>query len=373
VGDSFLVTTANLGKVYRLGTHPAATGSYESEVRDAGNIAGWGQIRWRAALPEGTALDLYTRSGNSARPDSTWSDWSAAYKNSNGESIQSPPARYMQWKAVFHAAGNQSPVLQEVTLAYLPRNRAPELTEVRAVLRNDRPAQSGGSGPGSSATGTSAGAASRTFSGVSATARANSSRGVDISWLASDPDQDDLVYALYFRGEGETEWKLVQDDLQQNYFQLSPGALPDGTYRLRVVASDGNQNPVPTALSAERVSAPFIMDATPPQVEVLSESRAGAGATVQFRASDGASALTRGEYALDAANLQLVLSDDGIVDSQRETFTVRLPLVDGQEHLLTLRVYDFAGNMGVAKTVLPALATQGVPGSRDAGVVGSAP
>jgi hypothetical protein len=343
-------------------------------VRDAGNIAGWGQIRWRAALPEGTWLELYTRSGNSARPDSTWSDWSAAYKRSGGEPIESPAARYMQWKAIFHAAGTESPMLQEVTLAYLPRNRAPELTEVRVALRSDRPSQSGGSGPGgSTGAAASAGGASRTFSGVSAAARANAARGADISWLASDPDQDELTYALYFRGEGEAEWKLMQDNLPQNYFQLSSGALPDGTYRLRVVASDAEQNPAAAAMSAERVSAPFVMDATPPQVEVLSASRTGSGATVRFRASDGASALTRAEYALDASDLRLLQSDDGIVDAQLETFTVQLPSVDGQEHLLTLRVYDFTGNMGIAKAVLPAQANQGATRLGNAGIGGNAP
>jgi len=140
-----------------------------------------------------------------------------------------------------------------------------------------------------------------------------------------------------------------------------------------VVASDAGQNPAATAMSAERVSAPFVMDATPPQVEVLSASRNGSGATVRFRASDSASALTRGEYALDASDLQLVLSDDGIVDSQQETFTVQLPTVDRQEHLLTLRVYDFTGNMGVAKAVLPALAIQGASRPGSAGVGGTAP
>ncbi|MBI3933934.1 MAG: hypothetical protein HY316_04525 [Acidobacteria bacterium] len=360
MGDFVLVTTANLGKVYRMGTQPAATGSFESEIRDAGNIAGWGQLRWRADLPAGTSVELFTRTGNSAKPDSTWSEWSAAYQNGDGELVRSPAARYAQWKAVFHSAGNQSPVLHEVTLAYLPRNRAPEITEIKAMPRSDRatPAvtvSSAGAGSGGGAT------ASRAFSGVTSASRQNPQRGVDISWLGSDPDQDDLTYTLYFRGEGETEWKLLQDDLIQNYFQLNPDSLPDGKYRLQVVASDGGQNPAATAKTTDRISSPFVVDYTPPVVEVLNVARSGTGATVKFRAADAASGLTRAEYALDAQPLEPIFSDDGIVDSSEEAFTIQISLADPQEHLLTLRVYDVARNVGVAKAVLPA---SGQPAAR---------
>jgi hypothetical protein len=46
-----------------------------------------------------------------------------------------------------------------------------------------------------------------------------------------------------------------------------------------------------------------------------------------------------------------LLSDDGIIDSQGESFTVVVNKLDGHEHLLTLRVYDAAGNMGVGKAL----------------------
>jgi hypothetical protein len=357
MGGYVLLTTANLGKVFKLGTQPAATGTFESDVRDAGNTAGWGQIRWKADMPQGTSLELFTRTGNSARPDSTWSEWSPAYKNAGGEPIQSPAARYAQWKAVFRSSGNQSPALREVTLAYLSRNRAPEITEVKATPRADRPGPSPQAGSGA---GQGNAAANRAFSGIASAARSSPQRGVDVSWLANDPDSDDLSYTVYFRGEGEVEWKLLQENMRQNYLQLNPDALPDGTYRLRVVASDGEQNPVATARTAERVSAPFLVDYTAPVVELVSVMRSGPGSigqlppgTVVFRASDASSGLTRAEYALDAEPLQPIFSDDGIVDARQESFTIRVGPTDGQEHLLTIRVYDSAGNVGVGKAVLP--------------------
>ncbi|MCZ6751419.1 MAG: WD40 repeat domain-containing protein [Acidobacteria bacterium] len=353
--DFILATTANLGKVFRLGTKPAATGSYESEVRDAGSIASWGRISWSAELPPGSSLELLTRSGNSSRPDSTWSGWSEPYRQEEGEQISSPSARYMQWKAVFRAAAESAPVLSEVILAYLPQNRAPVLTEVKVTPR-------GSSAPSRTTSGNLAAARSiqNLTSGRAASSPSTSSRrasgqqGLNMTWLANDPDRDELAYELYFRGEGETAWKPLAKDLKQNYFQLQKDALPDGKYRLKVKASDAGVNPQRLAKTAERISSPFLVDSTPPHVQVQQTSRTGHSAIAQFSALDQASVLTRAEYAVDAKPPRPLFSGDGIVDSKQETFTVEIDDMADGEHLITLRVYDSAGNVGVGKALLPA-------------------
>jgi hypothetical protein len=354
-GDFVLVTTANVGKVFRLGTRPAASGFFESEVRDAGSIAGWGQIRWAGDLPSGTALELFTRSGNSSRPDSTWSEWSSAYQQAGGEQISSPAARYVQWKAVLRSAADRSPVLREVIVAYLPRNRSPEISEIRVAPRAER----GGGGGGNVVVNTGGGgAAQRGFAGA-ATPRPQPPRGMDIRWAASDPDQDELTYAIYFRGEEESEWKLLQQEVRGNLFALESDVLPDGRYRVRVVASDSASNPGQTARTAERISAPFLVDGTPPLVETVQTTRARDSATARFRVRDAASVLTRADYAVDADPLKPLLSEDSIVDSNDETFAVTASPLDGREHLLTIRVYDAAGNVGVGKAVWPASGNAG--------------
>ena len=348
LGNSVLVTTANLGKAFRLGRQPAAEGTYESEVRDTGSVSSWGKIRWTAELPPGTSVELYTRTGNSRRPDATWSDWSAAYREAAGVLLQSPAAQYVQWKAVLRSSQNRSPVLREVTLAYLPRNRAPLMTEVKVTPRGER------GSPGAPTVGlitsplVTSSATGRTGA---ASSRAALPRGTDISWLATDPDEDELTYALYFRGEGEAEWKLLEEDLKQNYFQLESSSLPDGRYRLKVVASDATVNPPALTKNDEVVSAPFLVDSIPPQVEAQQTKSENLAATTRFRAWDQTSVLTRAEFAVDAEPLRPLLSDDGIVDSPEETFTVAVQKADPGEHMLTLRVYDSAGNVGVAKSV----------------------
>jgi len=122
---SVLVATGDMGRIYRLGEGPGAAGSYESPVHDAGTAARWGSLSWRAETAPSTALVFRTRSGNSSKPDKTWSDWSDPLHDAAASAIVSPNARYIQWKMEMTGAGGATPILDDVTLAYLPRNSPP--------------------------------------------------------------------------------------------------------------------------------------------------------------------------------------------------------------------------------------------------------
>src|SRR5262249_47567420 len=131
-GADVFAATSNQGKLIRFGAAARKEGSYESPVRDAKLVASWGRIWWRGTGP----IELQTRSGNSERPDTTWSDWSAAYNDAGGSQVASPKARFIQWRAVLRAAarsGATEPRLEDVSLAYLPRNVAPEVLAVNVL------------------------------------------------------------------------------------------------------------------------------------------------------------------------------------------------------------------------------------------------
>jgi sugar lactone lactonase YvrE len=66
-------STSNPGKVLRLSQMRADRGTYTSDVRDAQTIATWGAIRWQAGVPQGTRVEISTRSGNTRPPEETWS------------------------------------------------------------------------------------------------------------------------------------------------------------------------------------------------------------------------------------------------------------------------------------------------------------
>ncbi|HTT61094.1 MAG TPA: hypothetical protein VMG35_04605, partial [Bryobacteraceae bacterium] len=132
---SVLVATGDMGRIYRLGEGPGASGYYESPVHDAGTAARWGSLSWRAEMAPATTLDFRTRSGNSSKPDKTWSDWSEPLRDPSASGIASPNARYIQWKAEFSGAGGVTPILDNVTLAYLPQNSPPIVRGINVTLQ----------------------------------------------------------------------------------------------------------------------------------------------------------------------------------------------------------------------------------------------
>ena len=178
------------------------------------------------------------------------------------------------------------------------------------------------------------------------------SQQINISWQGEDPDGDRLVYSLWFRGEGEHEWKLLKANTHESAFSVDGDALADGKYFFRVVASDREVNPPGVAREAELVSSPVLIDNTPPVVTAGLPRRTANGVEVEFEAADAASPLRRCEYSLDAGVWTPLESLDGVIDSQREKFVVRLDQLPPGEHVLVLRALDSANNAGLAKVVL---------------------
>ena len=76
----------------------------------------WGSLQWRAVVPDGASLKIHTRSGNTKKPDKSWSDWSKAHTLADGEAIQSPRARYLQYKGVFSTTNQNSASLEQLSV-----------------------------------------------------------------------------------------------------------------------------------------------------------------------------------------------------------------------------------------------------------------
>jgi hypothetical protein len=356
---SILAATGDMGRIFRLGEGPGASGSYEAPVHDSGTASRWGSISWRADLPAGCALAFRTRTGNSVRPDRTWSEWSEPLANAAGSRIGSPNARYIQWKAEMAGAKGLTPVLDSVTVAYLPQNSPPVVRSINVVTTSNPAAQGAkASSAGSSsaysvtvsdtpdsASSTSAGTPTQTL------ARASNDQ-ITVVWQAEDPDGDRLLYDVYFRGDDEAQWKLLKSAMHENSLTFDADVFADGKYFFRVVASDREANPPASAREAQLTSSPVMIDNTPPTVRVTTARRTGATARVEFEAVDAASPLRRCEYSLDAGNWIPVEAADGVIDSLRESFTLDLSGLAAGERLVVLRAVDSAGNTGLAKVVL---------------------
>jgi hypothetical protein len=175
---------------------------------------------------------------------------------------------------------------------------------------------------------------------------------ITVTWVAEDPDGDRLIYSIYFRGDDETQWKMLRTGFRENSLTFDADVLADGKYYFRVVASDREANPPASARETTLVSAPVMIDNTPPVVTVGEAKRSGASAHVELEAVDAASALRRCEYSLDANGWVPMDAADGVIDSLREKFTLDLTGLAPGEHLLVIRAADSAGNTGTAKVVL---------------------
>lgn len=354
-GQDVYVATSNIAKLIRLASTPGHEGSYESPVKDAKFISRWGVLAWRGEVPAGAKVEFFSRSGNTDRPDQTWTDWAGPYTDPQGSQVESTPARYFQWKAVFRGSDSASPVLDDVTVSYLNQNVAPEIRSLNVSTGGERSGPTGTTPspnitPGASITMTAG--SSSTFGASSPGAGMGAKTPVTLSWQADDPNGDQLVYSLYVKAEDEREWHRLKDELHQTSFTLEANSLPDGNYVARLVASDEESNPPAVARKTELVSAPFWIDNTPPAVRVLKQAVTGRSAEVQFQAEDAMSPLRAAETAADEKDWKAVNSDDGIVDSRTETFTVRLENLEPGEHIIALRAYDTAGNAGLGKAVI---------------------
>jgi hypothetical protein len=346
-GGALYAATSNLGKVFLLGPGPEAEGTYESDVFDAKIFSRWGRAEFRGA----GNVDLYARSGNVDNPDRNWSPWKKIDLSKNLETGV-PPARYAQWKAVLHA-GTAAPGVDSVTLNYLPKNAAPEVDDVTVqvgVKYQAMPKMPGNIGSDSGAS-----------SGIhfeSPTPSSHDRDSIGVKWSAHDDNDDQLIYSLYYRGDGEARWLLLKDNLTDKAYSFDASLLPDGGYIVKVVASDAPSHSPGEALTASKESRRFEVDTTPPRIENLAASLDGSQLHVSFRAADGFSPVKRAEYSVDAGEWKYVEPVGQLSDARTENYDFKVtPEIakDGgasSEHVVVVRVYDRYDNMGAAKTLV---------------------
>jgi sugar lactone lactonase YvrE len=353
---SILAATGNMGRIFRLGDTAGPSGSYEAPVHDAGVSSRWGSLSWRAELPTGCQIVFRTRSGNSAKPDRTWSEWSGPLTDARGSRIASPNARYIQWKMELAGAAGATPVIDSVSLSYLPQNSPPVLKGINVVMQAvalNAAARQPGASSSSAYTVTVSDAPDTISSGTpTVTLPRAFSQQITIAWQADDADGDRLVYNIYFRGEGEMQWKILKAAMHENSLTFDADVLADGKYYFRVIASDRESNPPSSAREAILDSAPVLIDNTPPVVTIGAFHYANGAAHIEWEAVDRGSPLRRCEYSLDAGDWVPVEAADGVIDSLREKFTLDLANLKPGEHMITVRAADSANNTGVAKVVL---------------------
>jgi len=346
------VGTSNLGKIFVLGGRPDADGTYESDVFDAKIFSRWGRMEARGS----GNFELFVRSGNVDNPDRNWSAWKKV-DFAKGAELDVPPARFVQWRAVLHP-GNSSPLVQSVSVNYLPKNVAPEIEEI--VVQPGARFNPMPHNPVDTVTLALGGATPPPRFDPQPTAVKDRDQ-IAVRWSAHDDNDDDLVYSLYYRGDGETRWKLLKDNITDKFYSFDAALLPDGGYTIEVVASDAPSHSPEETLSSSKESSRFEVDSTPPQVQSLNAAAEGDTMHITFRAVDGFSSIKHAEYSVDAGEWQYVEPVGALSDNRVENYDFSIPLPkaktsgtdgDSSEHVVVVRVYDRFDNMGAAKTVV---------------------
>ena len=171
-------------------------------------------------------------------------------------------------------------------------------------------------------------------------------------WKADDDNDDDLQYDVLYRREGETTWKPLKRGLSDPIFVWDTTSVPNGTYVVKVVASDAPSNPPGTALTGERESRSFDIDNAPPIIKVTAVRRDGQRTVVEFTVTDDQSAVQRVEYSLDADRWRPIHPKDGIADSRVEDFELTLD-GDATDRAVILRAMDAMSNVATARAEAP--------------------
>lgn len=331
-------------------------GEYLSPVLDARTLASWGRIVWEGSVPQGAVVQFQTRSGNTAEPNPTWNDWSPPYQKME-EAVLSPRARYLQFRAQLKIqSGKAAPSVARTRIYYAQSNLKPEILSLEWLGPNEvylePPIQS------EVIWGLDQNADHRPAQPdemrIALAAKKTVRKGYQtVVWEAKDENEDVLAFSLRLKQDGESSWRLLKDGWTESLFTFDTTAFPDGTYLLKLEASDAPSNPAGSELRAERTSLPLVIDNSLPVIKNFTAVRdkSRGGLSVSFLAEDAFSPIEEVEVMVRPRGWGIVFPLDGICDSKQESFAFVLPLAPDADNLVVVRVKDAYGNIGVIRQV----------------------
>ena len=374
--DGFYLGASNGGKILRLNNNdPQAESSFASSVFDAGFFSQFGKPEAESA--SGDRYELFARTGNIENPVRGWGDWQRVGKDAANKLAS---GRFLQWKVVLHKDAGH---LDSVGFHYLPVNVAPVVDEI-VVATGARVNAQAQQQPGPQQIQINfPSAQNNSFINLlpdgpnGPLAAYKDKSAVTARWAAHDDNGDELAFKVYCKGEGEADWLLLKDRTRERFTSFDAIHLPDGIYRLRVVASDQPSHVEGEAKFGDRISDRFVIDTTPPAIsgmtaQMVGTKQVGMKIHVALAANDAMSTIDRAEYSVDAGRWLYLEPVGKLSDAKDERYdvTVNVPTPDAsmdspdddesgsgqaeksKEHVVTVRVYDHYGNVTAAKAVV---------------------
>ncbi|MBI4025572.1 MAG: hypothetical protein HY360_11375 [Verrucomicrobia bacterium] len=359
--EGWLAATSNDGALWTLLLSPGRKGTFESKTFDARATARWGILDSKIATGSGKVAFL-TRSGNTAKPDKTWSDWIAVDQDHR---VKSPLARFLQYKVALEAgvrSVSSAPFVDSVTLYYQTKNQSPKINRITVFPSNvelvkmpkmDMPlppinpsfgsvAPARGFKPAGSDGGEDPYAAMARTPILQQVKKLGSR---SLSWQAGDPNGDELRYDVLYRAAGTAEWKPLGRDIRDQFFSWDAATWPDGEYYAKVIATDLPSNREDEARTDEWTSDAFTVDNTAPTIEVDASVEAVKKEALTVVIRDTTSIVDEAEFSLDGEPWRPLLPVGGIYDARNNTFAIPVAKLQAGQHHVVIRASDSANNV----------------------------
>ena len=310
--DKVYLGTANPAKLIELSTEYANQGDYISDPIDAQQPSQWGKLQLDADVPEGCTILLSTRSGNVKDPnDPTFSAWTEPIEVTGPTQIDSPTARYCQYKLTLKTTDeSQTPIVREIAVPHVIPNLPPKITDIKTSLIKDKEPHQ-----------------------------------MVVDFATNDKNDDTLCYTVEIRKLGRQTWIKLTDDLFENSYKLNTLTIEDGEYEIRVTADDKRSNTPTTKLTATRISDPFIVDNSAPEIVTQQLIIHENVATLKLGISDWLTIIGNVSYTIDGNEEWIsTIPDDLVYDTTNEDFTIITDSLDFGQHILAVRMKDDIGN-----------------------------
>ena len=354
-GEALYAFSSNPARVYRLEPVSAGGGSFTSTVLDAEQVVSWGRLDAREAGGGPVAADLKveTRSGNTARPDMTWSTFTAL--EANGK-IASPTARYLQYRVSWPDKAGESSTLRAVRAFYRMQNRAPYIRRINIVPVGLKLVTGNTPRRNYDIKNLTESPDLRKFM-RSPEARQQlvterEEGALTAGWDASDPNGDRLRFRVELKGgPGASDWITLSDDQADPIYTLNLNGMDEGYYKLRVTASDAADNLPGRERSFSRVSDPILVDLTPPEIKMEILEAPPGGARLRFEASDRIGVIALAGYRLNGGEAVRVLPEDELHDESRERFILDFEGLEPGSHSLVFEATDENNNVANRQVV----------------------
>ncbi len=329
-----IVGTSNSGQLLKRTDGYSREGRYVSRVYDAGYLSSWGRVTKETREPKGTSITIQLRVGNTEEPGESWTEW----RNIEEDEGQLPLSRFGQLRAVMSTTRTEvTPELLTMTAYYRQCNRRPDVRSLS--IDGADSGDKSGRGKGKSRNGQE---------------RKTKLTRV-IRWKATDPNDDPLVYDLYYRGLYEENWKEIEEDIKgRNRAKWDTQRVPDGKYLLRLVVTDRMARARAKALTDSEITAPFLVDNTRPRVVSLKSKKTPEGNKyiIEGKAKDESSVIEKISVSRNGQQWKFVFPTDNMFDARSETFTYTTKELEAGEHVFVFAARDSAGNVGSDKYVI---------------------